>query len=133
MSRGPRPHPKPSEKATPALRPPKGLRPEAVAEWKRVVKLLAKQRVLGELDIAALTIYATSFADYREAQQRIDQNGTVVEGPTGQPMKNPYMAVLKESWDRIRVLLPEFGLTPSARARLKIEHDSAEKSDEIVF
>ena len=112
--RGPKPRPKPTPGEPPKLPAPKDLCPEAKAEWKRIVGLLSTQRVLSELDIAALTIYATSYATYKKAEAHVAEHGSVVLSSTGVPTKNPYMTCMKECWDRIRPLLAEFGLTPSS-------------------
>lgn len=127
MARGPKPRPKPSADAVSTLPVPRGMNDAAAREWRHIVAILAQQRVLSELDIAALTVYATSMAAYRQAQAHIDENGTVVIGTTGTPVVNPYMRVQKEAWDRIRPLFAEFGLTPSARARLKLAGPEADK------
>ncbi len=101
-------------------RQPKDLSPAAAATWRQMVRLIPAGK-LHKLDEVALTVLCTSYADYREAQRQVDEHGTVVLGTTGQPIKNPYCLVLKESWERIRPLLAEFGLSPLARAKLKME------------
>ncbi len=112
--------------------PPKGISPAAAAEWRQLVKLLGSD--VSERDRIGLTILATSYADYREAQRQVDENGTVVLGPTGQPIKNPYCLVLKESFDRIRPLLTEFRLTPQARGKMtKRERDALNADFELDF
>jgi P27 family predicted phage terminase small subunit len=110
-----------------APRIPKDLSPAAATEWRRMVRLLAGK--LHQLDEVALVVLCTSFADYREAQRQVDEHGTVVLGTTGQPIKNPYCLVLKESWERIRPLLAEFGLSPLARAKLKFDTESVDDGE----
>ncbi len=112
-----------------APRMPADLSPAAATIWRRLVKLLAGK--LHQLDEVGLTVLSTSFADYREAQRQVDEHGTVVLGSTGQPVKNPYCLVLKESWERIRPLLTEFGLSPLARSRWKPGHDADDVELEI--
>lgn len=113
-----------SSKAT-SPKMPKDLSPAAATEWRRMVRLLSGK--LNQLDEVALTVLCTSFADYRNAQRQVDEHGTVVLGTTGQPIKNPYCLVLKESWERIRPLLSEFGLSPLARAKLKLDTDEGDE------
>jgi P27 family predicted phage terminase small subunit len=133
MARGPKPRPKPANNGATHLAVPEGMQPDAATEWTRIVEILASQKVLSELDIAALTIYANSYASYTKAQRHVDEHGEVVIGTTGTPIKNPYLTVQKECWERIRPLLAEFGLTPSARARLHMTHcDDAEKDDDFM-
>jgi P27 family predicted phage terminase small subunit len=114
------------------LTPPKDLSPAAKAEWQRIVTILAETKPLTQADIAALVIYSTSYATYAEAQAKVEEQGSVVVGTTGSPIKNPYLAVMKESWDRLKVLLPEFGLTPASRAKMaKQEPPPAPKADDF--
>jgi P27 family predicted phage terminase small subunit len=123
--------PKPISNHGPAfnLNPPAELSPGAKKEWRRIVGLLSESRVLSNLDSAALAIYASSYDVYRQAEKHITANGSVCLGTTGTPMKNPYLTVQKECWERIRPLLAEFGLTPSARARLKFEPAEADDGE----
>lgn len=107
--------------------PPEDMSPAALEIWQRLIGLMDHDR-LHQLDETALTVLATSFADYREAQRQIDVHGAVVLSTTGQPTKNPYALILKESFDRIKPLLAEFGLTPLARSKMKIP-DTDETSE----
>lgn len=117
--KGRKPKPVPTDAPPPRLDPPADLSPAAQTEWVDVVALLTKRRVLDRLDVSALTIYASSMAWYRQAMKEVDKDGPVCVGTTGTPMKNPWLTVAKESWERVRPLLAEFGLTPSSRGRLK--------------
>lgn len=121
--RGPKPRPKPAGKEMPPPPPPKELDKVAKAEWERITAILSRQRVLTESDTAALMIYCTSYSQYREAQKAIQEHGTVVVSATGTPVRNPYLTVQNSAWDRIRPLLAEFGLTPTARARLQLDEE----------
>lgn len=90
-------------------------------EWKRVAALLAKRCILGPEDLAALYLYATSYAQYRDATEHMQTEGAVVLSNTGIPIRNPWATIQNQAWDRIRPLLSELGLTPTARARLKLD------------
>ncbi len=128
--RGPKPRPKPSttEQTPPA--PPEELTDEAKAEWERITNILTRQRIWSEADQAALIIYCTSYADYRHASKMVRENGTVILSNSGTPVKNPYCSVQRDCWERIRPLLAEFGLSPSSRARLKLDDGGAGDSDD---
>ena len=129
--RGPKPKPRPQGQAIEPPEPPKDMKAdEARKEWRRITKLLCKQRVFSDADIAALTIYCTSYATYKHAQAQVDELGSVILTATGTPVKNPYLTVVNSCWDRIRPLLSEFGLSPSSRARLKFD-DSPDDGGEF--
>jgi P27 family predicted phage terminase small subunit len=87
---------------------------------------------LSDIDRPALEILSTSLATYREAQAHVNEHGSVLIGTTGTPIKNPYLGVQKDCWDRIRVLLAEFGLTPSARARLKLDDRKGDEGESLI-
>lgn len=127
--KGRKPTPK-EEKAPSAPKPPSDLPAAAKAEWTRLVNLLQPMHVLSELDQAALTIYSTSIALYRDAQRHLDVEGCVIDIGRKRE-KSPWLTVQKECWDRIRVLLTELSLTPTARARL-ISNESKQEQP-IVY
>jgi P27 family predicted phage terminase small subunit len=101
-----------------APKPPKGLKPEALAEWKRVVTLLAPTRVLTAADRSALIMYVTSWGYMNEASDAIARDGVVVTMPNGYPAANPYQRIYNEAFRQCERMLQQFGLTPSARARI---------------
>jgi P27 family predicted phage terminase small subunit len=122
--KGRKPTPKPEGEQRPPPPVPKHLRGnEAKREWERVAALLSRRRVLTEEDHAALLIYCEAWQQYLDASEQLAEHGTVVLSNTGTPIKNPYLTVQKQAFDRMRPLLSEFGLTPCARARLKQPDD----------
>lgn len=132
MSRGPKPRPMPQGPQQEPPEPPKDMQNEtARKEWRRITKLLCQQRVFSDADIAALTIYCTSYATYKHAAQQVEELGSVVMSAAGSPVKNPYVSVCNSCWDRIRPLLAEFGLSPSGRARLKLDLPTEENDNEF--
>jgi P27 family predicted phage terminase small subunit len=64
-------------------------------------------------------VYATSLVRYRQAQDAIAKEGAVIEGVNGGSVKNPWTSIESAAADRLRPLFSEFGLTPTARGRLK--------------
>lgn len=124
MSRKPKAaRPAPSD----APKPPPELSFAALGEWNRVVAMLQPTGILAAVDVDALTIYCQSFAVFRECQIELDKEGTVVIGTTGTPIKNPYLSVQKDAWERMRTLLTEFGMTPAARGKVKTKPADAPK------
>ena len=53
---------------------PKWLLPETKEEWKRLCQKLSEMGVLTEIDMAAFAAYCQSYARWKEAQQRIDED-----------------------------------------------------------
>ena len=107
---------------------------EAVRCWKRLSKLLLGMGILTTADEDALALVCEAWADYRRACAGIeemrelggevlpvfeeDAEGKLVPVPGAQRV-NSWVAIRNAAWARFVKLLPEFGLTPSSRARVK--------------
>ena len=122
---GKREHP-PSAVVVPPKPPalPKYLKGEgreiARAEWRRVVKLLKQTGILSQLDSAALGAYCVSYQRWVEAEAEVRTNGVITaQGPNGRLKQNPYLLVARKAMEQMLRILPEFGMTPSSRARIK--------------
>lgn len=100
--------------------PPPWLNEAAREQWEYYSTILGRKRVLSVEDLAALTVLATSMATYNEAQQHLDADGYIVEGQRGDS-KSPWVTVQTAAFIRIKPLLSEMGLTPTARGRLKLD------------
>lgn len=111
--------PKPEIKAPP---PPDWLTPEGQNVWTRTARLLAGMRVMSEADVDMLTTYCESWLQWQEAAERVRDLGMVVKHPkTGAPMRNPYWSCMKESGERCHRIMIEFGMSPSARTRIRAD------------
>ena len=64
-----------------------------------IVAALVKRRV----SKATAVQYADAFAEYREASDNIGKHGAIVKHPrTGNPIRNPYLAVRDGALDKLR-------------------------------
>ena len=107
---------------TPALvdagqAPPAWLDRVAKVEWRRLAPLLAKNGLLSELDLDALAAYCVVFTAWRRAERQASRRAVVI-GPNGFVMASPYVAMAARALATMRSLLNDFGMTPSARARV---------------
>ena len=103
------------------LRCPKTITGEAAAAWKRFAGLLP---TVTEADAPALQLLAETWAERAEAQEQIKKQGQIVKMPNGWPGPNPYLPIRTKADQQITRLLREFGLTPAARAKIKITEES---------
>ncbi len=110
----------PDEPKPPVAAPtaPTWLCREAKAEWARVVPQLVKLGVIARIDRAALVAYCESWADYHAAVRAVRVEGKTFTTPQGYIAKNPMVTILNESRAAVLRFAQEFGLTPSARARV---------------
>jgi len=77
--------------------------------------------VITRVDTDALRCYCEAVARYAEASRLLAQTGLLVRGQHGELVKSPLHQILRDHRDAIRLFARELGLTPSARAGLKME------------
>lgn len=111
--------PKPAalvDAAPPAWLPAAGKR-----EWSRVAPMLARLGVLTETDAAALAAYCEAWVTWRQATAAMRKGGLVAERQTDAGpvlLTSPYVKIAHDAMNQMRAFLIEFGMTPSARARI---------------
>jgi len=95
---------------------PAGLSAIAREEWRSVVPELLRLQVLSKIDGKALAAYCHSYARWRQAEAEIDRLGLIIDGK-----RNPAVAMSSDALKLMKSFLIEFGMTPAARTRLKID------------
>jgi P27 family predicted phage terminase small subunit len=101
--------------------PPKHLSADAKQSWKETFKLLENTGVLSEQDTDLLCLYSETKSKWVHAMKQIKKNGYVVSAPSGFPVQSPWVQIANKSFDQLMKILPEFGFSPSARSRIKVE------------
>ena len=110
---------------------PRWLGDDAKAEWRRMVKALMKLGLYTDIDRTALEMYCQAYGRWLKAELECTDQGEVLRSEeTGNLYQNPWYWVANREWEKLRKMLPEFGLTPSARTRLHI--DEPEEVDELA-
>lgn len=106
---------------------------DAVAkkEWVRMSHLLEPLGLLTAIDGTALALFCQAYSRWLEADRQIRQFGAVIKTPTGFPILNPYLSVMKGALAQMNKLIVEFGMTPSSRSRLRIEPPSKTAEDPL--
>jgi phage terminase small subunit len=67
-------------------------------EKVEVLSILAKAKLSRQRAV----LYADAFLEYREAQQNIEKNGSIVADPrTGAPVSNPYLTIRDKAFARL--------------------------------
>jgi P27 family predicted phage terminase small subunit len=97
--------------------PPAWLEASAKKEWRRLAPLLAKNGLLSELDVDALTAYCITFAEWRRAAAAARKQSTVMSA-NGFLMPSPHVTMARQALALCRSLMNDFGMTPSARSRV---------------
>lgn len=132
---GKRPLPEDEPKPTNEIgKAPFWLSEEGAEYWEYVVGILGElQGVAKKPDEAAAAMFAQAIADYREADDALSDNGSNyqdVETKAGGVMTriHPAVGVRKDAMAQIMKICAEFGLTPSARTRVKVDLGAEDKN-----
>lgn len=119
------------DKIAPAC--PEWLSKEAKLEWDRLADKLVNLGTLSEMDMAAFAGYCQSYARWKEAEEFIEQHGTIVKTPSGYWQQVPQVSIAQTNLKIMLKFCSEFGLTPSSRSRM-IAGDVKEATvDEMEF
>ena len=118
--------PQPERKAP---RCPSWLEPEAKKEWKRMAKTLEAIGVLTQVDKAAFAGYCQAYARWREAEEFLSKHGTIFKTPSGYIQQVPQVAIARNYLQIMKDFCSEFGLTPAARTRIRVDTESATSDD----
>lgn len=125
-----------SSKATMRLKPsrpqiPKGLKPEAKAEWNRVVDCLSEVNAINKVHRSILLLYVEAWARARLAEELIQANGVLVTGDKGCLVKNPAIQIKRDASMECIRYMKELGITPASMNKVPISADEDEV-DELL-
>jgi P27 family predicted phage terminase small subunit len=118
-----------SIQAAPALPdPPPHLNEDAKAEWARVAPMLYAQRVLALSDVAALGAYCQAYAIWKQATDALNvmsrgdalTKALMIKTTNGNAIQNPLLGIANKAASDMVRFAAEFGMTPSARARINL-------------
>src|SRR5262245_27242579 len=91
------------------LEPPHRVIKEARKEWYRIVPMLDKMGVLGNVGTAALVVYCNTWARYMEVENLIRKGGMITSSEKGVGIYvSPYIRISNECVRIIYRLLTEF-------------------------
>jgi P27 family predicted phage terminase small subunit len=99
--------------------PPGFLDDVAVMEWNRVGPELIDKGLLTVADMAAFTLYCINVARVVQCEKAINLEGLTLRTPQGFEQARPEVAIGRQAGAEVRKFCQEFGLTPSARTRVK--------------
>jgi P27 family predicted phage terminase small subunit len=106
--------------------------------WGYVTAMLDSMGVLTKADVVALEMLCEAYADYLSARAELKafgKNYYETVNQTGGVMHraHPAVAVMQDADRRIKAWLAEFGMTPSARSRVKADGEQDEDPAEKYF
>ena len=92
-------------------------------QWDDLVIELKAAKLLSNIDTHALAMYCEAYATWTDANKKIRKHGVVVKSKNGFPVQSPFFHVANKSFDQMKGLLIEFGMTPSSRTRVSAISD----------
>lgn len=105
-------------------KPPDYLDDRAKAKFTELAKMLARHGVMTELDVGAIARYVVVWCRWVDAEAEIKKRGPVVKTSGDNIIQNPFLAVANKCLLQMAQIESEFGLTPSARSRIRMEMPS---------
>jgi P27 family predicted phage terminase small subunit len=107
---------------------PDHLDADAKREWKRLVKLLLRLRILTDADGMVLANLCQAWSTLVKAQVKMNETGLLLKTPSGYVQQSPLLGIVNSCTDTVMKLSREFGLTPSSRGRLQVEPEPQPES-----
>jgi len=97
---------------------PSWLSPIAREMWETIVPHLCREKVLAVTDVHNIEAFCSAYAMFRKSELDIEENGLVMTGATGGPIKNPACTVKNEALRQMTMYGSALGLDPASRGRL---------------
>jgi len=108
--------------ATPAapldLSPPSFLSERAADKWNELAPMLATNGLLTVCDLDTLALYCTTWARWREAEDKIEEHGSTTVAHSGYQQVNAHTTLAKQYRSDLLKLADRLGLNPAARSRV---------------
>lgn len=111
---------------------PPWLEPEAKKEWKRMAKTLEAIGVLTQIDATAFAGYCQAYARWKEAEEFLTKHGTIFKTPSGYIQQVPQVSIAQTYLKVMKDFCSEFGLTPAARSRIRVDMQEKAKDDPMA-
>jgi P27 family predicted phage terminase small subunit len=98
-------------------------------KWDELVPSLVSTGVLAFIDGTALARYCVAYQVWRDAVEEIKRDGTTYVTEKGNTVARPTVGIVNTQAAILAKLEAEFGLTPSARARIKATPPTAPEQE----
>lgn len=101
-------------------KPPRHLLKAEVRAWEHFGAMLEEVDVITHLDAVALELLAVAYVDFQEARKLARKAGIISLTDKGNKLQSPEVGVANQAWLRVEKMLSNLGMTPAARARVKV-------------
>lgn len=90
----------------------------AQKHWAKIRPMLVESGIAGNSDRMSLMMLCDAWAEYLDIQEKVRKTGPVIKGANGHPVKSPWFEASNQSFEKVRRMLVEFGMTPSSRSKI---------------
>ena len=132
-----RPDRAPENEATPhlangnQLKAPDWLSEGATQKWDELALRLHNLGLLTEVDLDTFALYCVTWANWRDAEQKIREQGTTTKAQSGFEAVSPHVTRAKTHLAEVIKLSGLLGLSPSARTRIEVRPNERSR-DELL-
>lgn len=117
------------------INPPDWLDELAKGEFNRLAELLQEVKLMTEADVVQLATYCDAYSDYVKCTLEIQKEGLMVEytnkAAETNKVPHPLLTKKKQLFEQMKAIANEFGLTPSARAKIAIPKKEEKEPNEF--
>ena len=106
---------------------PEYLSDEAKAHWPDLVQSLGSHGIINEIDKDMLGVYCGVFAEYAELYAQVRKDGYTQNTKNNYVQEHPTYTAYKGTLKTLLSYAKQLGLTPPARAALKVADPGQEK------
>lgn len=111
---------------------PRGMDEGAQKVWRRVLREMRGSAVILGADADVLRCYCEAVSRYQQAAELYARSSPLVTRDR-ELVKNPLHQVVRDNADAVRLFARELGLSPSARAGLRVEASAVPADIEDVL
>lgn len=101
--------------------------------WDWLVSTLAKMQLLSSADMPTIAAYAVAWGAFVEAVADVEMHGKTSAGSTGAEVVSPWVKMRNEALSQILKLAQQFGLSPAARARVKVAESKVKEDGKAKY
>src|SRR5262249_6597326 len=85
---------------------------------KRLGRQLVEVGLISRIDRATFGGNCVAWQNFVTTYSELQKTGLLIRSPQNYPLQNPYLSIVIQALKQIRLYCAEFGLSPSARARV---------------
>lgn len=97
-------------------------------EWKRITAEMLSVGLLHKVDRASLELYCQTYSRYRIYSEQLQNEKSIILMDNGAQQINPTIKLADNALKTCRLMLIQFGLTPTAREKLTIKNSTVNES-----